>query len=83
MGRPRFTDERILAVVEERRTGVPVAALCRKYGISSATFHVWSQRFADTLVAGIDTSDRLHAAVDRSPPSLHAPTASPRGNGLS
>ena len=39
MCKSRFTEERIIAVLKEQQSGLPVAELCRKHGISDATFY--------------------------------------------
>ena len=38
MKKQRFTEEQIIAVLKEQEAGMKVADLCRKYGISEATF---------------------------------------------
>ena len=50
--RPRFTDEPIIGVLKEHEAGVKIADLCRKHGISSATFFKWKVKFG-----GMDVSD--------------------------
>jgi putative transposase len=39
MKRSRITEEQIIAVLREQEAGVPTAEVCRKHGISSATFY--------------------------------------------
>jgi len=39
MKRSRFTEEQIIAVLQEQEAGVPTADVCRKHGVSSATFY--------------------------------------------
>ncbi|OWU61386.1 hypothetical protein CEJ88_15415, partial [Staphylococcus aureus] len=39
MKKQRFTEERIIAALKEQEAGMKVADLCRKYGISDATFY--------------------------------------------
>ena len=61
MKRSRFTEEQILGILREQETGVPVADLCRKHGLSSPTFYKWKAKFG-----GMDVSEarRLKALED-------------------
>jgi len=45
MKRARFTEEQIIAVLREQEAGVPTAEVCRKHGVSSATFYKWKAKF--------------------------------------
>ena len=58
MKRSRFTEEQIIAVLREQESGVPTAEVCRKHGVSSATFYKWKSKFG-----GLEVSDakRLRA----------------------
>lgn len=51
MRKSRFTDSQILAILKQADSGVPVPALCREHGMSSATFYKWRARFG-----GMDVS---------------------------
>jgi putative transposase len=42
MGRRRYTEEQIIAVLKEGEAGAKVADLCRKYGMSDATWRAAS-----------------------------------------
>ncbi len=44
MKKSRFTDSQIVAVLKEGEAGVPVAELCRKHSISSATYYNWKSK---------------------------------------
>ena len=54
----RFTDEQIIGVVREADAGVPTAevCLCRRHGISPATFYNWKARFGGM---GVSEARRL------------------------
>ena len=39
MKRSRFAEEQIIAVLREQEAGVSTAEVCRKHGVSSATFY--------------------------------------------
>ena len=55
------TEEQIIAVLREQEAGVPTAEVCRKHGVSSATFYKWKAKFG-----GLEVSEakRLRALED-------------------
>ena len=52
MKRSRFTQEQVIAVLKEHQAGAAVADLCRKHGISDATFYTWRSKYG-----GMEVSD--------------------------
>lgn len=52
MKRSRFSDEQIIAALKENEAGARVDELCRRHGISSATFYAWRKKFG-----GMEASD--------------------------
>ena len=61
MKRSRFSEEQVIAILKEQESGVATADVCRRHGISSATFYKWKARFG-----GLEVSDarRLKALED-------------------
>jgi putative transposase len=54
MKRSRFSAEQIIAVLKEQEAGMPTAEVCRRHGMSSATFYKWKSKFG-----GLEVSDAL------------------------
>lgn len=52
MKRSRFSEEQIIGILKEHEAGVSTADLCRKHGMSSASFYVWKAKFG-----GMEVSD--------------------------
>jgi putative transposase len=51
MKKTRFSESQIVAVLQEGETGLPVAQILRKYGISQATYYKWKSKYGGTSVA--------------------------------
>jgi len=41
----RFLQEQIIGILKEHQAGMAPAKLCRKHGISDATFYTWCKKF--------------------------------------
>jgi putative transposase len=52
MRKSRFSEEQIIGVLKEHQAGLPVAEICRRHGISDATFYTWRSKYG-----GLEVSD--------------------------
>ena len=52
MRKSRYTEEQIIGILKQHQAGLGAKELCRKYGISDATFYNWRSRYG-----GMDVSD--------------------------
>ncbi len=57
----RFSDEQIIGMIKEQEAGMPTAEVCRKHGISTASFYKYKAKFG-----GMEVSDarKLKALED-------------------
>ena len=63
--RRHFTsEEKIRIVLEGLRGQVPISELCRREGISAATYYKWSKDFLDAGKNGLTLSIRRDATTD-------------------
>ena len=51
MKRSRFTQEQIIGVLKEHQAGATVPDLCRKHGISEASFYNWKAKYGGLEVS--------------------------------
>jgi putative transposase len=51
MKRSRFSQEQIIGVLKEHQAGASVSDLCRKHGISDATFYTWRSKYGGMEVS--------------------------------
>ncbi len=61
MKKARFTEEQIIGILREHEAGTATSDVCRKHGISSATFYKWKAKYG-----GLDVSEarRLRSLED-------------------
>ena len=48
----RHTEEQIIQILKEHQAGAAIADLCRRHGVSQATFYKWRHKFG-----GLEVSD--------------------------
>jgi putative transposase len=52
MKKIKYTEEQIVGILKEVEAGITVVEICRKYGISDATYYNWKAKYG-----GMTTSD--------------------------
>jgi putative transposase len=50
MPRKRYTEEQIISILKEAAAGAKTLDVCRKYGISDATFYNWRAKYSGMTV---------------------------------
>ena len=53
MKRKRYPEEQIIRILQEAESGVKTADLCRKYGMSDATFYNWKAKYGGLSVSEV------------------------------
>ena len=46
MRKSKFTESQIVAILAERESGLAAGDVCRKHGISNATYYQWKSKYA-------------------------------------
>lgn len=53
MSAKRYTEEQIVTILKEGQSGISVSDLCRKYGVSDASYYKWKAKYADLEVSDV------------------------------
>jgi transposase-like protein len=78
MKRARFSEEQIIGVLKEAEAGTKAGELCRRHGISDATFYTWRKKYG-----GLEISETAApCSMRRSISPISKPSFSGRGRGL-
>jgi putative transposase len=57
----QYTEEQIIAVLKEGESGAKVSDLCRKYGMSDATYYNWKAKYSGITVSDLKRLKSLEA----------------------
>jgi putative transposase len=61
MRKSKFSESQIMGILAEGEAGLPVSEVCRKHGISSATYYQWKSKYAGMSVPELKRVKELEA----------------------
>ena len=65
MRKSKFSESQIVAILKEGESGLAVAEVCRKHGISAANYYAWKSRYAGASVSDLSRMRELEAENTR------------------
>lgn len=65
MKKTRFTESQIMAILKEADAGMKVADLCRKRGISDATYYNWKSKYGGLSASDLKRLKELEAELSQ------------------
>lgn len=61
MKKSRFTETQIISILQEADAGMKVAELCRKHGVSPATYYSWKSKYGGMSASELKRTKELEA----------------------
>jgi putative transposase len=65
MRKSKFTESQIVGVLAEGDAGLPVAEICRKYGISNGLYYQWKSKYSGVSVSELKRVRELESENSR------------------
>jgi putative transposase len=61
----RFTETQIISILKENEAGVLVKDICRKHGISDATYYKWKSKYGGMAASDLKRLKEMEAELSR------------------
>ncbi len=61
----RFTETQIIAILKEADAGVLVKDICRKHGISDATYYNWKSKYGGMMASDLKRMKEMEAELSK------------------
>lgn len=61
----RFTETQIIAILKETEAGILVKDVCRKHGISDATYYNWKSKYGGMTASDLKRMKEIEAELSR------------------
>jgi putative transposase len=65
MKKTRFTETQIVSILKEADAGIKVEVICRKYGISNATYYNWKSKYGGMEASDVKKMKELQEENDK------------------
>ena len=65
MKKTKFSDEKVISILKEADAGAKVSDLCRKHGMSDATYYKWKAKFSGMEVSQLRRLKDLESENNR------------------
>ena len=65
MKRSRFTETQIIAILKEAEAGILVKDICRKHGISDATYYNWKSKYGGMTASDLKRMKEMETELGR------------------
>ena len=65
MKKSRFTETQIISILNEADAGIPVKEICRKHGISDATYYSWKSKYGGVSASELKRMKELERELSQ------------------